>query len=205
MSLANRTDTTQRLPAQPRSPHQRVWWWGSLIALLVLWAAAISAASHLHRLTGPISVSLCGPWGCTGPTEALLAYHAVWLMVLLPPGFVAGWLLSQDDARRWGWSLVGAGLTGSAILFGWGSIEWLLQASEPHLSLWFRRGLFVMVDQSDVPVVQIMLSGVACLVAAQVRSGLCRTMAQTGSMPGSEASIGSGALQPQSVDSHSRY
>lgn len=197
-------DNAKSSAAQSQSPFQRAWWWSGLVVLLAGWAGSIAAASHLPRLTGPISFSLCGPWGCTGPTEALLAYHAVWLMVLLPPGFVAGWLLPPDDARRWGWSLVGAGLTGSVILFAWGSIEWLLHASATR-SLWLRRGLFVLVDQSDIPVVQILLSGVACLVAARRRQSPRVAVGPVGTEFNSAASAGSDASRHQFVQGHSRH
>jgi len=185
-----------------RSPLQRVWWWGRLSLCLGAWAAALSAASRLHHFTGPIQFSLCGPWGCTGPTEALLAYHAVWLVALAPPGFVAGTLLPPDNARRWGKSLVGAGLAGAVILFAWGSIEWLLHASATR-SLWFRRGLFVLVDQSDIPVVQIFLSGAACLVAASRRKRPSQTIGSVGTEFRSASSAGSQASRPDGVSSHS--
>jgi hypothetical protein len=194
-------DAPQRHANHPHSVIARALGWGRLILLLGLWATAISAASHLGRVTGPISFSLCGPWGCTGPTEALLACHAVWLLVLLPPGVAAGLRLPLDDARRCANALVGAGLAGTAIVFAWGSIGWLLHASATR-SLWLHRGLFVLVDQSDIPVVQILLSGVGCLVAVHLRK---RTDRASGSEFGCETAAGRDASRPASAGSHSGH
>jgi len=82
MSLIPSIATPTAPSIRVSSVDRRAWSSSRLVLLLVLWGAAISAACQLEELAGPIPYSLRGPWGCTGPTSALVADHSVWLMLL---------------------------------------------------------------------------------------------------------------------------
>ncbi len=153
-----------------RQPPSQPARWGRLIATLVPWAAALWGVSNLHQLTGAIGCSICGPWGCSGPTEALLAYHGAWLVALAPPAVLLGLRLPPAAARRWGLRVLTAGLSGVVLLAAWGSIEWLLRVEPAYRQFWWRRGLFVLIDESDFPLIQLSVVGVVWLLASRFKA-----------------------------------
>jgi hypothetical protein len=157
-------------PAPGSAPPERspIVTWLRRVALLGLWGAAIGGVSNLHRVTGRNEHSFCGPWGCTGPTEALLSYHGFWLALIAPPAVALGLHLPIEQGRRLGWRLLLVGLFGVIVIAAWGSIGWWLRVDGPNAAFWLERGLFELIDRSDIPVAQIAISGAACLVAARV-------------------------------------
>jgi hypothetical protein len=139
------------------------------VAFLLLWAAAIWAVCNLQYAIGPLQASICGPWGCSAPIEALLAYHGVWAVVCSGPAVCLALYAPPDDAQRWARHVLWAGLAASGALVAWGVVDWLLRV-EPELRQYcLQHGLFVLVDQSDVPAIGITIAGAACLLAVRWR------------------------------------
>ena len=146
-----------------------VWCWASG---LVAWSAALIGTLSIANLRGDWRHGICGPWGCGPPLQALVACHAAWIVVLLPPTLLLHRKLSPDVCRKTGWIVFGLGLTGLIALGLSESLSWLSHADE-----WQRRYLpqrigFKLVTLVDVPLVQLVAVGVALLVR-----GWCRQAA----------------------------
>ena len=55
-----------------------------LVLGLIGWGLAGYAVLSLGQLPGEFGHSLCGPWGCLPPLQALAAMHLFWALALLP-------------------------------------------------------------------------------------------------------------------------
>ena len=62
----------------------------------IAWALAAFGALSLANLPGEYGHSLCGPWGCLPPLQALAAMHLFWVVVLGPP---VAWALMKWQPR----------------------------------------------------------------------------------------------------------
>lgn len=165
----NQTDSPGDVAQTSQGPTSRLRSLARPVTFLLLWGAAIWGVSHLQQAIGPLQASVCGPWGCTAPVEALIAYHGVWAVVLAGPAVALALYSPLGVAERWARRLLWAGLAASGALIAWGGAEWLLRV-EPELRQYtLQRGLFVIVDQVDVPAIGVTLAGAAALLAVRCR------------------------------------
>lgn len=136
---------------------------------LALWGGAAYGVLGLARLPGDGGArGLCGPWGCLPPLQSLAAAHGFWLLVIGPAVARAAHRLSPRGLRRLGGVLLaigGAGLAwvavGSMATAGAGPPGW-----RPILHAVFEVAMLV-----DVPLVELVAAGLACLVIATRGSG----------------------------------
>ena len=60
---------------------------------LFVWGGLLLACLSLRHLQALNQHSVCGPWGCGPPTNALLAVHVGWTAVIWPPLLYFPWRL----------------------------------------------------------------------------------------------------------------
>ena len=133
------------------------------------WGAAAFGALQFVRFEALFEgCSICGPWGCSPPPEAMIAAHGFWLVVFLALVRVVS---ASPSARRL--RLLGRGLTALGLLtllgvVGWVLLTWL-PGSATRQKYVVQRTLFVFATLTDVPAVQATLAGVAMWVLGAVR------------------------------------
>jgi len=137
-----------------------------LIGLLA-WTGSIYGMLSLRHLDLAHGHTVCGPWGCGGSTEDLLAVHAAWGVVLaLPTGF----LIFRKEKIGW-WSFrfgaiaLFSAATGLVAIALHTLVVWLPAAPEYlHGYYWHRFG-FVVVNMVDLPLLQLAVAGIVVLRA----------------------------------------
>ena len=143
-----------------------IWRWS---AALVAWGFALTATLSVANSRSDWGHSVCGPWGCGPPLQALVACHAAWIVVLVPPTLLMRRRLSPGVRWKTGWIVVAIGMVGIIGLGLSESLSWLSHADE-----WQRRYLpqrigFKLVTLVDVPLMQLVVVAVALLVRGQHR------------------------------------
>jgi hypothetical protein len=126
------------------------------------WGLAAFGALALASLPGDFGHSLCGPWGCFPPIQALAAMHLFWVVVLLP---LMGWGLAKGQShqlRRAGGLLFFGAVLAIVAVTGRDLLSWLPTVPPEFQVYWPRRVLYTLVTQSDVPLVQLLLAGAIC-------------------------------------------
>jgi len=133
-----------------------------LVLGLIGWGLAGYAVLSLGQLPGEFGHSLCGPWGCLPPLQALAAMHLFWLLVLVPP---VGWGLARAQPARLrlaGMLLFFGSLLGIAVVVGRDLLAWLRSVPHEFRAYWARRALYTLGTLSDVPLLQGLLAGAVC-------------------------------------------
>lgn len=143
-----------------------VWRWASG---LIAWAAVLVATLSIANVPGHWGHSVCGPWGCGPPLQALVACHAAWIVVLLPPTLLLRRKLSPGVRWKTGWIVLGLGLAGLIALGLSESLSWLNHADEWHRQYLPQRIGFKLVTLVDVPLVQLVVVAVALLARGRCR------------------------------------
>lgn len=138
-----------------------VWRWASG---LVAWAAVLVATLSIANLPGHWGHGICGPWGCGPPLQALVACHAAWIVVLLPPALLLRRKLSYGVLRRTGWIVFGLGAAGLIVLGLCESLFWLSHTDESQRRYLPQRVGFKLMTLVDVPLTQLVVVAVALLV-----------------------------------------
>jgi hypothetical protein len=126
------------------------------------WGLAAYGALSLAGLEGDFGHSLCGPWGCLPPVQALAAMHLFWAVVLVPP---VAWALTRGRPRHLrlaGMLLFFGALTGIVVVAARDLLAWLPDAPPEFQAYWARRALYTVVLFSDVPLIQGLLAGAIC-------------------------------------------
>jgi hypothetical protein len=101
------------------------------------------------------------------PLQALVALHGLWVLVLIPLGV---WALSWSRPillALLGSALTALGLTALGIVVGREMLTWYPTVSlfeKPYLP---QRILFVLATTTDLPVVQLLLTGIALSYCAR--------------------------------------
>lgn len=145
------------------------------IVLPLVWGGLLLAALSAHEMQSLNQHSICGPWGCGPPTNALIALHTGWLVVLLPPLLYLPWRLKlpRRAVTITSLALIVVGIGGLLGIVIWQWTVWLPNASEwagPYI--WQRCG-FVIATASDWPLVQLIFAGAGMkMISPPVRSNL---------------------------------
>jgi hypothetical protein len=133
-----------------------------LVLGLIGWGLAGYAVLSLGQLPGEFGHSLCGPWGCLPPLQALAAMHLFWALALLPLIVLALAKGQPHHLRLAGMLLsLGAGL-GIAVVVGRDLLAWLPAVPPEFHGYWARRALYTLVTLSDVPLLQVLGAGAIC-------------------------------------------
>lgn len=141
--------------------------WARWLIGSLAWMGSLYAALSLRHLDLPHGLTVCGPWGCGGSTEDLLAVHTAWGVMLAPPTV---FLVSRKGKLgRWNCRfgaialfLAAAGLMAIALhtLF-----LWLPAAPEDMHGYHWQRFGFVVVNMVDLPLLQMAVAGSVVLLA----------------------------------------
>ncbi len=138
---------------------------------LLVWSGTAYGVLSLRNLPGEYSHYLCGPWGCLPPIQALLAVHGFWGVVIAP--FV--WRYARLRTRRelfraGGWlsSLALLGILCSFAYTWWGLRDYHVRS---FVTFYLGRALGGLATQTDLPLVQIWIAGIA-LIALGLRSNI---------------------------------
>ena len=129
------------------------------LLLAVPWAAALFGTLQIHRLDLHLGHSICGPWGCGPPMEALIGYHSFWLVLIVPLAVVAGTCLP----RSWRW-WTGAGVLAVGLIGVFGYVSWdafKYYANSQSTEYLLQRCFFSLVTNVDLPSIQVALAGLA--------------------------------------------
>ena len=119
------------------------------------------AVLQISQLTTGLTHLACGPWGCGPPLEALAACHGFWALFLTPP---AAWAASRSSMAAVRLVSLCAGLAGLAGVIGvvaWQAGTYLPLVGEGQPSYFFQRCLFVIATTVELPMVQLILLGLA--------------------------------------------
>ena len=128
-----------------------------LLLLVPAWLFCAWGSLLLHTMDLNLGHSICGPWGCGPPVEALLGFHAFSLTMLVPLVVGAGFYFSPTTSRKMGMGIAVLGVllvgatAGRATYNHWvssGSAEYLIQ-----------KFFFSIATNVDVPMLQIVAAG----------------------------------------------
>lgn len=143
-----------------------------LVVGLPIWAAALYGTLSIHTLPASWAHSICGPWGCGPPTEALVACHGFWCVLGLPIVAIATTRLPTDQLPRLAAVLLGLGILGVVAIGAWEAAVWLPQAAEHQRGYFAQRWMFSIVTRIDLPIFEMFLA--AAVVYGWSRFGRTR-------------------------------
>ena len=129
----------------------------SRLLLVPVWIAAVWGTLQIHRLDLQLGHSVCGPWGCGPPTEALLGYHGFWTLMFLPPAIGLGFYLSAQTARRVGIAVLMFGALAILIHVGVDGVSHANRVGSTEYAA--QRALFKLVTSVDLPMIPTILAG----------------------------------------------
>ena len=136
------------------------------------WLAAAVAALSVAAIPYDFGESLCGVWGCFPPIPALAAVHLLWV-VLLAAGVWAVLRWRRGLLRPVGWVLITASVATAATVLGGDVGAWVERVPAEYKVFWPKRVGYRLATLTDVPIVQALLAGVACVFLGR-RSGARR-------------------------------
>ena len=136
--------------------------WTMLVALPI-WAAALYGTLNIHTLPASWAHSICGPWGCGPPTEALVACHGFWCVLGLPIAAIAAARLPVRQLPRLAGLLLGLGALGIVALGAWEAVNWLPHVAEHQRGYFPQRWMFSIATRVDFPIAQMLLAGALVL------------------------------------------
>jgi len=135
-----------------------------------IWGAALFGVLQVHRLPTLSEHSICSPmWGCGPPVNALISYHGFWLLLISAPTWLALRMLTIRQLTIAGCLLAIVGTTAMVGIVIWQAMVWLPTASEFQKPFFVQRCLFQLAVMIDFPAIQLLLSGVCCLLIARFR------------------------------------
>lgn len=139
------------------------------LLFVLAWAAVAYGLLWLGGLPGTLEHSLCGPWGCLPPLQALAALHALWLWALIPAVAFVTRRWPPARLRLLGGALLLAGLVGLTVLALREAAHWLPTVPDEYRRHFPKRVLFATATLTDLPLVQVTLAGAVCLLASRFR------------------------------------
>ncbi len=139
------------------------------IVLFLLWVGLIYAVLQIHFQTNLSKYSVCGPWGCGPPSNTLLAIHAMWLVMLLPPAIYLQYRFRGIEIwmQRVAGSMVILGSVGVLTIIAWQWVVWLPQSGESFRPYIWQRCGFAVLTAIDWPLLQLILTGIYLLMTSR--------------------------------------
>ena len=129
----------------------------------------MAGALSIAQFSGDWGHGVCGPWGCGPPTQALIACHLAWLVILTPPAV----LLSRRTARphrRLGMAFVLVALAALLAVILYQRATWWSSASQWQRPFFWQRCGFCIVTAIDLPIVQTLVVGVLLIAGPPRRA-----------------------------------
>jgi hypothetical protein len=136
---------------------------------LGIWGLLTYAVLGLRNIRMGMDESLCGVWGCLPPLEALIAYHGFCLMLAVPPVWLLFQNCSPDKLACAGKALIVLAFTAVAIITGYETITWLRLVPSGYRQFFLQRIMYVMAVHPEIPVIPVLLSGMACLTGSELK------------------------------------
>ena len=136
----------------------------------VVSAVAFWGTLKLADVPAFVGHDVCGPWGCGPPTNALLACHLGWCVLLSPLIPFARRVASTrpKQVRFSGYVIAIVGSIGVLAVGAHEYLTWLPQASEFARGFFWQRWAFAVAIMTDVPLVQLVLLGISFVLTAAV-------------------------------------
>jgi hypothetical protein len=134
---------------------------------LPVWAGGLYAALLLEAVPGDFGHDWCGPWGCWPPIQALVALHLFWVVLFAPPIVWACRTCQPLTLRRLGGLLTTLGLLGVALVAAREAVTWYPHMPAEYRRYFGRRVVYALAMLTDLPVVQLIMAGAVCRVAAR--------------------------------------
>lgn len=145
---------------------------------VIIWAIALFGAVSIAKVPGDWGHSVCGPWGCGPPTQALVGCHLAWVILLAPLAISLGPMrsITSVDRLRIGEALICVGFLLLASVVVYQFVTWWPDVSDwQRKFIWQRLG-FVIATNVELPMVQMILVG-AILIGRTVLEELLPTHA----------------------------
>jgi len=123
------------------------------------WLVITWSVLQIHKLSLAETHSICGPWGCGPPTNALIANHGAWFMLMIPAGAaIQSWLPRFSRFIGFGLLVTGVlGLLGIDLHQAW---TWVPAVDSMRQEYYLQRWGFVILTTVDVPLFPMALLGV---------------------------------------------
>ena len=137
---------------------KRISWF---VAGLSVWGAALYGCLQINQIPGNWEHSICGPWGCGPPPQALVAWHSFSGVFLAGPAILIGLRLSTPQIWRCGALLAVLGAAATIGFVAWDLSHWLPNASSSQQAYALQHGLFAVAILVDVPLVSVTAIGLA--------------------------------------------
>ncbi|QDT36655.1 hypothetical protein [Stratiformator vulcanicus] len=137
---------------------------------LAAWGASMIFVLQQSLFVGLTDRNYCGPWGCGPPVEALLSFHAFWLVFFAGPVAVLSLMLPPRRLASAGFaiSVASAALT-IAFLLQRRSLWLARELDSPQYAWAFaRHELWTLVD---FPIVQFFLAGLVMMAVGLTQVG----------------------------------
>lgn len=127
------------------------------LLLVPIWLVGLWGSLKIHELDLHLGHSICGPWGCGPPVEALLGYHAFWLVLIVPIALAAGAYFSSPSRRMLGLAILVIGTIAVAMVAGDDTFRyWKSSENSQYL---IQRFFFTLATKVDIPMLQTMFVG----------------------------------------------
>ncbi|VTT99569.1 unnamed protein product [Gemmataceae bacterium] len=162
---------------------------------ILAWFGAVVASVGIGLIPGDYTgESFCGVWGCFPPVQALASLHLLWLFVLVPPAVALARRRPGTVARRVGAAVLVFGLLAVACVVTTGLTQWGQSPTDPRYAAHaVRRVGYSLATRTDVPAIQLGLTGLFVVFAARRRPGR--------NEGNSDAAVAAGALDASGADS----
>lgn len=156
---------------------------------LMAWGGCLAGALAFANWPGDLGHGICGPWGCGPPLQALIACHAAWLVALAPPAglLVGSRNVSVTTRMRVGIAMTLLPMAVLTCLFAHQLLVWWPQVSQWQRPYFWQRYGFTIATTIDVPVVQVLLIGLAIWLSEHSRRRIAGCLAIGGSTAGPDA------------------
>lgn len=132
-----------------------------LAGSLLLWGSAVFGALELRNLPVDFGHGICGPWGCGPPLQVLLACHAFWIVNLTAVFWICASRASAASLSHLANAAIFAGVAGLVGVAVWQQFWWWPRVSEWARPYVVQRYVFTLATLVDVPIIEILLFGVA--------------------------------------------
>ncbi|QDT00745.1 hypothetical protein [Adhaeretor mobilis] len=139
---------------------------------LLAWTTMLLASLAVTQISGDWGHSVCGPWGCGPPTQALVGCHLAWFVVLLPLVFLSSnsSRLAVQSPIQLGMILLGAGTLMLLTLLIYQGVVWWPEASEWQRNFFWQRFGFSIATSVDIPALQLLTVGFVMIGVARASS-----------------------------------
>lgn len=132
----------------------------------VAWVALVFGTLQIGNLAAFGDHTICGPWGCGPPTEALIAWNGFWLALLMPSVlFVCLRMPLRQLVRPTTWVLAILSIVAIAWM-SWQGWTWIANRPESYHQYVVQHMLFSVATLVDVPLLP-------CLLTAAVAAVVC--------------------------------